>query len=370
LSKERAEEKALRDKINADPARKQTTGEAWARIARAVEQLEDLRKELAAIEHEAGARASLFFIARTLLRAGDELPKPNEERLREFSDTKLPFLKQKLFSPAPIYPELDTALLTFWLVKVRELLGTDHPVVKELLGKRSPEFVARRAVAGSHLRDVKLRKQLWEGGAKAVAASHDSMLALVRMVDDDARAVRKRYEDEIESAIHKNHELIAKARFELFGTSLYPDATFSPRLSYGAVAGYVQDSHPVQPFTLMGGTWARATGEEPFKLPPSWIRARSRVDPNTPMNFTSTNDIIGGNSGSPVINKEAEIVGLVFDGNIQSLGGEYGFDEKVNRTVSVHSQALLEALEKIYGARRLLEELRPARKSAGQTGSR
>ncbi|HZA14607.1 MAG TPA: S46 family peptidase, partial [Myxococcaceae bacterium] len=230
--------------------------------------------------------------------------------------------------------------------------------------------VARRVVAGSKLWDLKVRKQLWSGGAQAVAASQDSMIALVRALDHDARAIRKRYEDEIEAVLQKNHELIAKARFDLFGTSLYPDATFSPRLSYGAVAGYVEDGRSVEPFTFMGGTWERATGEDPFDLPPSWERARSKVNPRTPMNFTSTNDIIGGNSGSPVINQNAEIVGLVFDGNIQSLGGEYGFDETVNRTVSVHSQALLEALEKIYGARRLIQEIRPAPKSAGQTGSR
>jgi hypothetical protein len=365
-----ADEKALRDKVNADPHRKQAYGQAWASVARAIDQLKGIRQELAVLEHDAGAKGDLFFIARTLLRAGEELPRPNEERLREFSDAKLPYLKQRLFSSAPIYPEFETALVAFWLVKVREQLGPDHRVVKELLGKSSPESVARRAVAGSRLSDLKLRKQLWDGGAKAVAASQDSMLALVRALDDDARAIRKRYEEEIEAAIQKNEELIARARFELFGTSRYPDATFSPRLSYGAVAGYVEDGRSVEPFTFMGGTWERATGEEPFDLPPSWQRARTKVEPRTPMNFASTNDIIGGNSGSPVINKDAEIVGLVFDGNIQSLGGEYGFDESVNRTVSVHSQALLEALEKIYNARRLLQEIRPASKSLGQTGSR
>jgi hypothetical protein len=370
FAKKVADERALRDKVNADPARKQAYGQAWVSAARAVEQLKGFRHELAVLEHEAGAKGDLFFFARTLLRAAEELPKPNEERLREFSDAKLPSLKQRLFSPAPVYPELDTALVAFWLVKVREQLGPDHRVVKSLLGKSSPQSVARRVVAGSKLWDLKVRKQLWSGGAQAVAASQDSMIALVRALDHDARAIRKRYEDEIEAVLQKNHELIAKARFDLFGTSLYPDATFSPRLSYGAVAGYVEDGRPVEPFTFMGGTWERATGEDPFDLPPSWERARSKVNPRTPMNFTSTNDIIGGNSGSPVINQNAEIVGLVFDGNIQSLGGEYGFDETVNRTVSVHSQALLEALEKIYGARRLIQEIRPAPKSAGQTGSR
>jgi Peptidase S46 len=369
LAKKVAEEKSLREQVMADPARQQTYGDAWARIEKAMDQLKSLRRQLI-LEHDAGGKSDLFFIARTLVRAGDELPRPNEERLREFSYAKIPSLKQRLFSPAPIHPELETALLSFWLVKVREYLGPDHPAVKRVLGKGSPASIARRAVFGSKLADVKLRRQLWEGGAKAVAATRDPMIALAEALDDDARAVRKRYEDQVEAVLNKNKELIAKARFELYGTSLYPDATFSPRLSYGAVEGYVQDGRKIEPLTYMGGTWERATGEDPFALPATWLKAMRKVDPKAPMNFASTNDIIGGNSGSPVINKDAELVGLIFDGNIQSLGGEYGFDESVNRAVSVHSQAILEALDKIYGANRLLRELRPAAKGVGQTGTR
>jgi hypothetical protein len=364
-----AEERSLREKVNADPVRNKAYGEAWARIERAVDQKKNLRHELRMLEHDAGGKSDLFFIARTLLRAGDELPRPNEERLREYSHAKLPFLKQRLFSSAPIAPEVERVLLSFWLVKLREQLGPDHPAVKKVLGKQSPDTVARRAVYGSKLRDANVRRQLWEGGAKAVASTRDPMLALARILDDDARAVRKRYEDHVEATIHKNKELIAKARFEIYGTSLYPDATSSPRLSYGAVEGYVEDGRRVEPITYLGGTWERATGEDPFALPARWMRAKQKVDPRTPMNFASTNDVVGGNSGSPVVNKDAEIVGLVFDGNIQSLGGEYGFEESVNRAVSVHSQAIIEALEKIYNATRLLQEIRPAPKGIGQTGS-
>ncbi|HYX91540.1 MAG TPA: S46 family peptidase [Myxococcaceae bacterium] len=369
FGRKRAEEKSLRDKVEADPQRRQAYGDAWARIDEAVQQVKNIRRELTMLEHGAGGRSELFSIARTLLRAGDELPRPNEERLREYSYAKLPFLKQRLFSPAPIYPELETALVTFWLVKLREQLGPDDPAVKAILGKESPASIARRAVSGSKLADVKLRKELWDGSARAVAASRDPMIALARAVDGPARAMRKRYEDQIESAINKNKELIAKARFEIYGTSHYPDATFSARLSYGAVEGYVEEGRRVEPITYMGGIWDRATGEDPFGLPATWLKARRKLDPRTPMNFASSNDIIGGNSGSPVINKEAEIVGLIFDGNIQSLGGEYGFEESVNRAVSVHSQALIEALDKVYGATRLLGELRPASKGIGQTGA-
>jgi hypothetical protein len=183
------------------------------------------------------------------------------------------------------------------------------------------------------------------------------MLEFVRSFDAEARAIRERYEQEVESVVEKNGELIARARFEAYGTSTYPDATFTLRLSFGQVKGYVEDGQQVQPFTFLSGLYERATGEDPFRLPPSWLKARPRLNLQTPFNFVSTNDIIGGNSGSPIFNKDAEIVGIVFDGNIQSLGGEYGFDEATNRTVSVHGEGILEGLRKVYDARRLLEEL-------------
>jgi hypothetical protein len=361
-----AEEKQLRDKVNADAALKGPYGAAWDNIAQAAAKMRDVRHEVSMLESSAGTGSDLFWIARTLLRASDELPKPNEQRLREFSEARLAPLKQRLFSTAPVYPELETALLSFYLVKLRELLGVDHPVVKQVLGKESPEALARRVVAGSKLRDPKVRQRLFEGGEKAVDAAKDPMIELVRALDPAARQVRKLYEDEIESVFKKNEELIAKARFAIFGTSIYPDATFSARLSYGGVRGYTENGQPVAPITVIGGKWDRATGQEPFAIPPSWQKARSRVDMNTPYNFVSDNDIIGGNSGSPTINRNGEIVGLIFDGNIHSLGGEYGFDPSLNRAISVHSASIVEALDKIYGGKRILEELKvkPAPRTA------
>ncbi len=185
------------------------------------------------------------------------------------------------------------------------------------------------------------------------------MIEFAALVDPDARAIRKIYEEQVEAVVRKNSELVAQAKFEVYGTGIYPDATFTLRLSYGSVKGYMEDGKQVEPITAMGGTFARHTGEDPFALPKSWLAAQKDLTASTPMNFVTTNDIIGGNSGSPVINKDAEIVGLVFDGNIQSLGGDYGFDESVNRAVSVHSEALIEALKKVYKADRVLEELRP-----------
>ena len=187
------------------------------------------------------------------------------------------------------------------------------------------------------------------------------MVVLARKIDTDARQIRTRYEDSIESVIKKNNELIARAQFAVYGASIYPDATFTLRLTYGQVKGYkdARSGKEIQPLTRIAGAFERNTGRDPFALPASWIKAKDRLDLNTPMNFCTTNDIIGGNSGSPVINRNAEIVGLVFDGNIESLGGEYGFDPAVNRAVAVHGSAIEEALRKIYHAERLVTELKP-----------
>jgi hypothetical protein len=231
-----------------------------------------------------------------------------------------------------------------------------------VLGTESPAEVAKRLVTGTKLKDVAVRKQLWEGGKAAVDASQDPMIVFARAIDPDARAVRKMYEDEIQSVNKKGSETIAQARFALEGTSSYPDATFTLRLSYGAVKGWTEGKKVVPPFTTFAGAFERNTGREPFALPKSWLDAKPRLDLQTKFNFVATTDIIGGNSGSPVIDRDGRIVGLVFDGNIWSLGGNYGFDEKLNRTVAVDTAAITHALDKIYGATRVLEELIPARK--------
>jgi hypothetical protein len=297
------------------------------------------------------------------VRAAEERARPNPERLREYRESNLPVLTQRLFSEAPIYPELEKLRLGHALGKVRERLGPDHPAVKKLLGKESPQELAARVVQGTRLREVALRKALWEGGAKALADSQDPMIALAKLVDPDARAVRKAWEDEVDSVVKKSHETIAEARFAVQGRTTYPDATFTLRLSYGAVKGWREGTREIEPFTVLAGAFERHTGRDPFALPRSWLDAKGRLDLATRMNFVTTNDVIGGNSGSPVFNRSAEIVGLVFDGNIHSLGGEYGFDPSVNRAVAVHSDAILEALAKVYGAQRLVDELRPGKTS-------
>jgi hypothetical protein len=357
-------EQELRQKVDANPELKKKYGAAWDEIAKAEEQHKLVRKENTFIEGTYGFNSQLYTIAKHLVRGTEELTQENSQRLREYNEANLPALKALLFSPAPIYPELEIARLEFSLTKLREELGADHPFVKKVLGKESPLKLATRVVSGSQLRDPAVRKQLFEGGPKAVAASKDPMIQLAALVDPDARAIRKHYEENIEAVVRKNSELVAKAKFEVYGTGIYPDATSSLRLSYGSVKGYTEDGKKVAPITTMAGAYERHTGEEPFALPTTWLDAKGKLKLSTPMNFISTNDIIGGNSGSPVINKDAEIVGLVFDGNIQSLGGDYGFDESVNRTVSIHSDALIEALQKVYRATRVIEELRPPNQAA------
>ncbi len=249
---------------------------------------------------------SYFRNARTLLRAADELPKPNEQRLREFTDAALPALKQQLFSTAPVYDDYEMEGLRFALTKLRETLGADDPVVRKVLGKKSPEELAKELVSGTRLKDPAVRKQLFEGGKAAIDASQDPMIQLARLVDPEAREVRRAYERDVDAVEKRQQALIAKARFAAEGTSAYPDATFTLRLSYGSVEGYEEKGKRVNPVTAMGGAFERATGREPFALPKSWLAANQdkRINPGTPFNMVTSNDIIGGNSGSPVFSRQ------------------------------------------------------------------
>jgi hypothetical protein len=354
-----AGEKELRGKVDADPKMKASAGGAWDAIASAIEQEKSIELPLMYVEGGRGFMSDYFGIAKGLVRSAAELPKPNGERLREYSDSNLPAIKARLLSKAPIYNEFEIEKLTFSLTKMREALGANSDFVHQVLGKQSPRELATAAIQGTKLGDVKVREALFNGGQKAIDASKDPFIELVKKVDPYARQLRKNVEDNIESVMDKNSEAIAKARFAMYGTSTYPDATFTLRLSYGTVKGYDVNGKHIDPITKIGGTFERATGSDPFKLPDSWLAAKSKLDLNLPMNIATDNDIIGGNSGSPVIDQNGEIIGLVFDGNIQSLGGEYGFDAAVNRTVAVASPALVEAWSKIYHAQRILDEIKP-----------
>ncbi|MFN7938958.1 MAG: S46 family peptidase [Bryobacteraceae bacterium] len=357
FSQKQAEERDFQKRVQADGKLRAQYGKAWDEIAAVQAKQRELYYPYLYLERLYGFRSQLYGHARRLLRMAEEFDKPNEKRLDEYADAWKPTLTQAVMSPAPIYAELEIEELTFSLTKMRELLGPDDPTVRALFGKRGPREIATEAVKNSKLGSAEVRKALLEGGRQGLASSSDSMLALARMVDPYARAIRKRMEEEVESVLTSNMEKLARARFAVYGTSLYPDATFTLRLSYGSVKGWTENGKVVPPFTIIGGTYERNTGSFPFALPQSWLDAKDKLNPQTRFNFVTNNDIIGGNSGSPVINKEGEIVGLIFDGNIHSLGGNYGFDETLNRAVAVHSDAIKEALKKVYGADRVLQEL-------------
>lgn len=352
-----AQEKTLVQKINSSPKLKKEYGQAFKLNAEANLKLKNIATELDFVETNTYG-SKLFSIARQLIRSSEEMTKPNEQRFHEYTDSSLPQMKQALFSSAPIYDDLEISMVTFWLTKMRENLTADHPFVKKVLGQKSPEELATEIVKNSKLKDLQLRHTLFDGGKAKINASTDSMIAFAKLIDPEARRIRKIYEDEIESVLKKNAEKIAKAQFAVYGSQTYPDATFTLRISYGQVKAYEENGHNVLPQTTFAGAFSRHTGKEPFALPDSWLKAKDKMNLETHLDFCSTNDIIGGNSGSPVINQKAEIVGIIFDGNIQSLGGDFGYDESVNRAVAVDSAGILESLDKIYGATRLTSELK------------
>ena len=361
MARKREAEHELRGRIEADPARKAAYGAAWDRIAEAQKINVRSGKPYMFLERGRGLDSALFRIARDLVRMGEEKAKPNAERLKEYRDSALESLELELFSEAPIYPDFEKAKFAFGLAYWKKV-APDDPVLARVLAGRTPEEAASELVGKSKLADVALRRKLAEGGKDAIQASEDPMIKLAIAVDPEARALRKEREDKVEGVEAANYALIARALFEEKGDSIYPDATFTLRLAFGAVKGYTLDGKAIPPFTTIGGAFEheKAHGAKPpYLLPPSWHEARSagRLDLQTPFNFVSTADIIGGNSGSPVVNKDNEVVGLIFDGNIQSLVLDFGYDDAVARAVSVDSRGIMEALRSVYRADDLVREL-------------
>jgi len=291
------------------------------------------------------------------VRGAAERAKPNEERLREYTNAALPQLEQALEADTPIYPALERLTLSFSLERMREWLGPDAAIVRRVLGKDSPDSLAASLVGGSKLADAKVRTALWKGGVAAIEASTDPMIVLARQNDPEARAIRKRYEDEVEAPTRLASGRIAQARFKVQGTATYPDATFTLRLNFGTVQGWIEKGEAVPPFTELRRAFERATGQDPFRMPESWLLAKPRLDLSTRFNLTTNNDIVGGNSGSPLINAHGELVGLLFDGNIHSISGTYWFDKEKNRAIAVHPAIIKEALSKVYRADQLLAEI-------------
>ena len=362
IARKRADDAALRDWVNAAPDRRALYGDPWAAIAAAMRADAVIAPRYTMIEGEHGQilgfSSALFRRARRLVRAAAERAKPDAERLPEYRDANLPALQQELFADAPTYKQFDQTKLAWSLGKLRQVLGADDPLVRQVLGTTSPEETATRLVEGTKLADVADRHRLWDGGEAAITASTDPMVVLARDVDPAARAVRKRHDDEVQAVLDKSGEAIAHARFARDAGASYPDATFSPRLSYGTVEGWTEDDGRVVPsFTHFAGLYRRATGSDPFQLPPRWADMHGKLDLATPFNFVTTNDIVGGNSGSPVVDRDGRAVGLIFDGNIHSLGGDFAYDGRQNRAVAVDTAAILAALRDVYGQTALADEL-------------
>lgn len=329
----------------------------WSEITSALARERILYLRYSFLESGAAFNSSLYRDALILVRAAAERAKRNPERLREYTDAALPAIQRDLYARLPVYPELELLTLSLSLERAREWLGPDYPLMRALFYKETPHSLAARLIAETKLDNADERKKLWQGGKAAIDASRDPMIVLARMADADARAVRQQYEDEVEAPMTAAEQRIAAARFTVYGTHIYPDATFTLRLNYGTVQGWVENGTVVEPFTKLEGAFERATTAPPFRMPDSWIKAKERLDMQTPFCMVTDSDIVGGNSGSPLIDIDGNIVGLMFDGNIHSIAGRYWFNEADNRAIALHPAILHEALDKVYGAKSLLAEL-------------
>jgi hypothetical protein len=356
LARKRGDEHALQAFVASHPDFRDVLV-AWDAIAHAEAVHRELIEEYDLLEEGRAFGGRYFRFARLLVRGTQERSKPDAERLPEFAEAVLPQRERALRSRAPTYPAYEQVLLSASLTRLRSVLGQDHPLVAQVLGSEAPDAVAQRLVAGTKLGDPAERLRLWQGRQQAIEQSDDTFIRLALALEPMSRLLRARYDGQVLGVERKNAERIARARFAMTGTSVYPDASFSLRLSYGEVRGWNEKGTVVPPFTDFAGAFVRHTGSEPFALPSSWLRAKDRLDGRQRLNFITDNDIIGGNSGSPILNRRLEFVGLIFDGNIHAIGGDFSFDAERNRAVGVHVGAITEALLKIYDASFLLDEM-------------
>ena len=360
FTQKQAQETLLRTRIAERPSLRKY-GTAWDRIGDAQNEIISVRTRYNFLEGGRAFYGDLFPIAQTLLRAAVELPQPNSDRLREFSDAGLESLKFQLFSAKPIYPDLERLTLTDSLTYLADTFGVNDPLVRTILAGRSPRQVASDLVSKTKVADVEFRQTVFEGGIERINAIRDPMIELARLVDHQARTARRTL-DAAQETKQAAHADIAKARFAIQGSSSYPDATFTLRLAFGQVEGYQDGGETIPHQTRFEGLYQRADLQShtpPFHLPQRWLEAKGQLNLKTPVNFVSKVDIIGGNSGSPVVNRQGELVGLIFDGNIHSLPWRHGYDDKVARSISVHAGGITESLRSIYHAENLLEELLP-----------
>jgi hypothetical protein len=363
MTRKQAEETRLRQAAAEKPELREAAP-AWDAITAAQKVIAQHHRSYNLLESAHGFNSTLFHIARTLLRSADEKTKFNGDRLREFRDSNRESLELELFSEEPLYDDFEQIKLANSLTWLAGNLGYSHPVVQLALAGKSPQERAAELVLGAKVKSVALRKKLYAGTPLDMAAAHDPMIELARAVDGEARAARKIVEtqDELKQQAYAK---IARARFALEGTSTYPDATFTLRLACGVVKGYEEEGRKVPFQTTFAGLYDRSAAHQnrpPFDVPQRWIKRKSRLDLKTPFNFISTADIIGGNSGSPTVNRNGEFVGIIFDGNIQSLVLDFLYTDAQARALSVHSRAILESLRRVYDANSLADELMGKRK--------
>jgi len=351
------EEKELRAAVERDPKLAAEYGRAWDEIAAAYRDYRSFYKPYMLLETRAARTSDLFGIARNVLRYAEETAKPENKRLREYVAANLPIIERSMYSTAPIEDSFEIAMLADYLHSIQQELGSENPVVSEALGGKTPEAAARDYVSTSKLKDVAERKRL-ASNPDAVLTSNDGMIRLARILDKPARLYRQRYEDDVEAKLTAAAPKVARARLSVYGSAAYPDATFTLRLTFAAVRGYKNAAGQALPFTTtFDGLYKRATGKEPFKLPSRWVKGKSSLRLNTPFNFVSTADTHGGNSGSPTLNTKGEIVGILFDGNLESLPNNFVFTDETARSIHVSGQGIVEALRKIYRANRIVKEL-------------
>ena len=360
MSQKQSAETQLRDAVNLDAALRSAYGSAWEDVATTLHTLDEVYIDLSLLESGQAFNSKLFEIARTLVRLAEQSQKPNNERLREYSEANLPQLKEELFSSAPIYDSLEAVELGDSLSMFAETKGMNNDLVRKVLAGKSPAERAEELVRGTKLKDVAERKRLAEAGMKAIQASQDPMILLARLVDPEARRLRSIYDNQVLEPRRQAYAKIAQARFKIYGNNTYPDATFTLRLSFGEVKGYEQDGKQVPWMTTIGGAFEHAANHDnqfPFQLPQSWNQHKAALNLSTPLDFVNTADIVGGNSGSPVVNRAGELVGIIFDGNIQSLVLDYIYTDRQARAVAVHATGIAESLKNIYRADGLVSEL-------------
>jgi hypothetical protein len=359
MAQKEAQEKAFKAAIARKPALKGAVA-AFDTIAKVQAVRAKNIRDYNMLEAGNGFNTVLFGYARTLVRAAEEFAKPNEKRLEEYQDSEKKSMELRLFSKRPIYDDFEQYKLAHSLGWLTQHFGGDSKGVKMVLNGKSPTERAAELIQGTKLKDVAFRKKLYEGGKAAIDASDDPMILLAKAVDKQSRSVRKVIQTQVEEVKRQAYDEIARAKFELEGTDTYPDATFTLRLSFGTVKGYEEAGKQIPFETTFAGLYERAKDQNyiyPFDLPKRWLDRKDKLDLKVPFNFVCTADIIGGNSGSPVINRNAEVVGLIFDGNIQSLVWDFIYTDVQGRAVAVHSQGIIEALRKVYDANELADEM-------------